>query len=67
MGAIGRRVAYDFRFSARVPYDYNNPPDELLSTASSLPSASILADVTQEPLIAANAQQRFYFAPVGIY
>ena len=64
LGAIARRlVAYDFRFNLEVPYDYNNPPDELLVSPLSCPIRFNLADVTQEPLLRANdAQQRFYIA-----
>jgi hypothetical protein len=64
-GAIARRrVAYDFRFNLEIPYDYNNPPDEMLAGAASVGIRFNLADVTQEPLLAANnAEQRFYVAP----
>jgi hypothetical protein len=64
-GAISRRrVAYDFRYSCEIPYDYNNPADELLAGAATIALRLNLADVTQEPLLAANdAEQRFYVAP----
>ncbi len=64
-GAISRRrVAYDFRYSCEIPYDYNNPADELLAGAATIALRLNLADVTQEPLLAANdADQRFYVAP----
>ena len=65
MGAISRRrVGYDFRYSCEIPYDYNNPADELLAGATTIALRLNLADVTQDPLLAANnAQQRFYIAP----
>jgi hypothetical protein len=65
MGAISRRrVGYDFRYSCEIPYDYNNPADEVLSGATTIALRFNLADATQEPLLAANhAAQRFYIAP----
>ena len=64
-GAISRRqVAYDFRFSASVPYDYDNPPEQLLNDGIGVAIRFDLGDVTQDPqLIAAHEQQKFYFAP----
>ena len=57
MGAISRRrVGYDFRYSCEIPYDYNNPADELLAGATTIALRLNLADVTQEPLI--GRQQR---------
>ncbi len=65
LGAISRRrVGYDFRFFCEIPYDYENPADEVLAGATTIGLRLNLADVKQEPLLAANdAPQRFYIAP----
>ena len=66
-GAVTRRrVAYDFRFSVSIPYDYENPPDELLAGAQSIALRLNLGDVRQDPLLNQQldaSQQRFYVAP----
>ena len=70
-GAIARRVvAYDFRFSASIPFDYDNPPEQLLNYPQSVGLRFNLADVTQEPTAQAlnidPGDQKFYFAPSAL-
>ena len=66
-GAISRRlVAYDFRFTASVPFDYNEkPPEQLLNDGQSVGIRFDIGDVTQDPLLSQQngLVQRYYFAP----
>ncbi len=70
-GAITRRlVAYDFRFSATVPYDYDHPPEQLLNDAQSVAVRFNLGDVTEDPMAKeaglVASDQKYYFAPSAL-
>jgi hypothetical protein len=66
-GAITRRlVAYDFRFVLEIPYDYNNPPEQIFAGAGSIAVRFNLADPNQDPLLQNQdpaPEQQFYIAP----
>ena len=66
-GAIARRVvAYDWRATLSIPYDYLQPPDINFNAPQSVAVRFNIGDVDQDPLLASQnfaLDQQFYVAP----